>query len=529
MTALVRAGSGWHLDVEGRATLVLGGELHNSSAVGRQFLQHAVGRVVASGANTVLAPIAWEDVEPLEGHWDLSTVDDLVDVTHQAGLALIPLWFGAWKNGRSSYAPSWVLDDRARFPIAQGQVSHVPTLGLFDSELLTYERRAYLKVLERLAATGAPVVALQIDNEVGLLGDSRDRSPQAERAFAGSVPRALVNAINEASAACETTTAWTGDATSWTTGFGDSVETDALFMAWHYGRHVGELARSGRAVLDAPTFANAWLDVAGTVAGMPAGGDSPGEYPSGGPLPQVALAWRAAAPDLDMLCPDMYFGDSDLIMERFARGHAPFLIPETGADAAGAARAFLAIGKFGGVGIATFGIDQAGDNQLRAVRWAFERLAALTPWIIEARSERAVTGFILSEHVRETSWTREGVRYEVRLAQMLGWHEPQSAFGALIVGIDGQVVAVGSGFSVQGFDASSGEPLMVRDCEEGVVDDGEWTSVRRLNGDETSHGEVLILPPIEPDPRPGEWSLRSDTRTSGVRRARFVAGAVSRP
>src|SRR5205823_3423662 len=130
----------------------------------------------------------WEDVEPQEGEFDLSSVDDLAAGADEAGLGLLPLWFGAWKNGRSTYAPAWVLDDPGRFPVAEGAVSHVPTLGLFETELLAYERRAYVRVLERLAKAPGRVVAVQIDNEVGLLGDSRDRSNPAEGAFAAAVP-----------------------------------------------------------------------------------------------------------------------------------------------------------------------------------------------------------------------------------------------------------------------------------------------------------------------------------------------------
>lgn len=527
MIALRGGSSGWHIEIDGRPTLVLGGELHNSSATHRDFLRAALDESIESGITTVLAPVTWEQVEPQEDRFDLESVRVLSEEVHRRGLRLIPLWFGAWKNGRSTYAPDWVLGDRTRFPVAEGRVSHVPTLSLFGGDLLESERRAYLTVLTALADGPATVVAVQVDNEVGLLGDSRDRSALATEAFEQAVPGELLDALRRPGTHSELLDAWTGQDGSWARAFGDSDDTDARFMAWHYAKHVDRLARDGRRVLDVPVMVNAWLDSELVVPGAPAGGTRPGEYPSGGPLPQVALVWRTAAPAVDLLSPDIYLGDASEIMARYTSDGSPLMIPETVAGQLGAARAFLAIGRYGAIGMAPFGIDQTDPDDKVAIRWAYERLDELTPWIVEARTRSATTGFLLDVEAPEHRWTCQGVRYRVRPVRLLGRTVDEFAFGLLLVRPDGQVVAAGSGFTVVAEEAESGEPLVVRECGEGHVDGGEWRVSRYLNGDETLHGELIYLPPFALDLRtivaaPGQNPLRGDQRTTGIRAARFI-------
>lgn len=69
--------------------------------------------------NTVLVPVTWELVEPDENKFDFAQVDQILSAARAHDLRVIPLWFGSYKNGMSSYVPGWVKEDSARFPRAE--------------------------------------------------------------------------------------------------------------------------------------------------------------------------------------------------------------------------------------------------------------------------------------------------------------------------------------------------------------------------------------------------------------------------
>src|SRR6516165_2579506 len=75
---LVKQGSATQLVVQGRAMLLLGGELSNSAASSARYMAPHWSRLRAMHLNTVLAPVSWELIEPREGHFDWQSVDDLI-------------------------------------------------------------------------------------------------------------------------------------------------------------------------------------------------------------------------------------------------------------------------------------------------------------------------------------------------------------------------------------------------------------------------------------------------------------------
>ena len=97
---LERAGAHTRLIVDGSPFLCLGGELRNSSAsdaVHMAPIWRAIGR---SGVNSIVAPVGWDQVEPSEGEFDFSVVDELLAGARSAGVRLVLIWFGAYKNAR---------------------------------------------------------------------------------------------------------------------------------------------------------------------------------------------------------------------------------------------------------------------------------------------------------------------------------------------------------------------------------------------------------------------------------------------
>ena len=99
-----------------RAQLILGGELSNSAVTSTADIDEVMPRMRALGLNTVLVPAYWEFVEPEEGRYDFTLIDRVIDRAREQQLRVVFLWFGAWKNSMSCYAPLWFKQDTRRFP-----------------------------------------------------------------------------------------------------------------------------------------------------------------------------------------------------------------------------------------------------------------------------------------------------------------------------------------------------------------------------------------------------------------------------
>ena len=76
----------------------------------------------------------------------------------------VPLWFGAFKNAHSTYAPTWVRADTDRFPRAvvnettrpaftYAGAMRRPTLSVFGEELREADARAFAAFMRHLAET----------------------------------------------------------------------------------------------------------------------------------------------------------------------------------------------------------------------------------------------------------------------------------------------------------------------------------------------------------------------------------------
>src|SRR6476620_7515516 len=88
---LRKQGSATQLIVDGQPFLVLGGELHNSSASNIEYMRPIWERMVALNLNTVLAAVAWEQIELVEGSFDFALVDSLIQAARRHDLRLILL------------------------------------------------------------------------------------------------------------------------------------------------------------------------------------------------------------------------------------------------------------------------------------------------------------------------------------------------------------------------------------------------------------------------------------------------------
>lgn len=488
---LERHGSGYRLVVDGRPFVMLAGEVHNSSASGLAYMEPIWDRAVDLCLNTLIVPLYWELIEPAEGQFDLSLVDGLIAGARAHGLRLVLLWFATWKNATSSYAPAWVKADVGRFPRAQavpGQDSHAITCCC--EEACRADAAAFSVVMQRIGEIDGEehtVLAMQVENEAGLLGSSRDRCALAEAAFGGPVPEVLTAylASHHGQLTKVLRGAWVEAGTqstgSWGEVFGPSA--DEVFMAWYTARYVDRVAEAGKAAYALPMVANAWL--------IQNERQVPGQYPSGGPVHTMLDVWRAAAPHIDVLAPDIYLPDFRGVCEAYTRPDNPLFIPEARRDARAASAVLYAVGAHGTLCYAPFGIDDlAIDHPLRE---SYALLTQMMPVIGELQGEGRTAGlFQQADHEQWVTWLGA---YYVRGETTRSLGPERVPGGALILAVGpDEFVLAGRGVDVQFSTMPSAQPdVEFLWLETGSYADGEWVPGRRLNGDETAHGSTVRL------------------------------------
>jgi beta-galactosidase GanA len=151
MPRLVKTGQSTQLLVDGKPFFVLGGELGNSAASSTAYMQPMWPKLKAMHLNTVIAPVYWELMEPTEGKFDFALVDDLLRDARKNQMKLVLLWFGAWKNSMSCYAPGWVKTDSKRFPrVEDEQGVKQEIMTPFDARNLEADRRAFVQLMQHL-------------------------------------------------------------------------------------------------------------------------------------------------------------------------------------------------------------------------------------------------------------------------------------------------------------------------------------------------------------------------------------------
>lgn len=507
---LRKTGNATQLIVDGQPFLVLGGELHNSSASSLAYMQPIWQRLVDLHLNTVLATVTWELVEPVEGSFDFSLVDGLIQEARRHDLRLVFLWFGAWKNGMSSYAPAWVKRDFQRFTRvvtqAKGPVEILSPQSVETQQADARAFAAFLAHLREVDGEEQTVLMVQVQNEVGVLGDSRDRSPAANAAFAGPVPAELVENLqaHKAELGSGLRKLWEAQgfptSGSWEELFGSSQETDEIFMAWHYARYVDGVAAAGKAEYPLPLFVNAWLSSLGDEpGGWASGGQKPGEWPSGGPLPQTMDIWLAAAPQIDFLAPDIYQPQFADWCRQYTRRGNPLFIPEMRRSEDGAHQFFYALGEHDAIGVSPFAIDGLRATAENAVARSYAVLGQIAPQILARQGSGSMIGFLLDEDT--PSITRQLGSYELKISLDQGFGQNANKGSGLIIAM-GQDEFLGAGFGFRvHFQRSlaSPQPVGILAVDEGQFHKGVWVPGRRLNGDETSQGSYWRFRDFGPD------------------------------
>ncbi len=469
---LEKRGATTQLLVDGKPFLVLGGELHNSSSSSLEYMKPIWPKLAAMGLNTVITPLSWELVEPREGTYDYALVDGLLAQAREAHERVVFLWLASWKNGMSSYAPVWVKQDSKRFPRVVIHGKEIEVLSPMSSATEEADARAYAALMRHLKEVDAQhtVIMMQVENEVGVLGDSRDRSDAANHAFYSAVPAELTSYLQahrdtmypSLRALWEANGAKTSG--TWAQVFGDTPKGDEIFMAWHYARFIQAVAAKGKAAYDLPMYVNTWLGSEDA---------KPGTYPSGCPEPWVVDVWRAAGTALDIYSPDLYSTEFMEWSHRYHRAGNPLFMPETRGGNAGAANVFYALGEEAGIGFSPFAIEDATDPNSDLAQ-SYRALDSIAPLLAEHQAAGDVHGFILSKQHPAVDFTMNGYAFHVQLDDLFG-DRTDNGYGLIMGDGKDQFLGVGRGFKVLVSPANqSDRPVGIGAVEEGELQDGKW-------------------------------------------------------
>ena len=392
--------------------VILGGELSNSAATSVSDIDEVLPRMKALGLNTVLVPVYWEFLEAVEGRMDFALVDRTIDIARQQSLKIVPLWFGAWKNSMSCYAPAWFKRDIKRFPRAvtkEGKPLEIASC--FSDNVLQADLKAFSALMQHIAEKDPQrevVIMMQIENEIGMLESARDHSPLAEKAYRQPVPQELLKALGIKKQG------------TWAEVFGTDDYADEKFMALHYARYVEHLAKAARRIHDMPLYVN---------AAMNSRGRKPGEYPSAGPLAHLADIWKAGAPSIDILAPDIYDTGFKSWASLYAMPLRPqdggkvknrLFIPESRCCENSGVRALYAFGEHQALGFSPFAIDQASPKETESITQAYNLLRQVYS-LTSHHSPLTSYGLLFDQNDKERVIDDEGVVMTCRHYFTLPW------------------------------------------------------------------------------------------------------------
>lgn len=501
---LEKHGNAARLIVENKPFLMISGELHNSTCGGLNYMRPVWKRMAAKNLNSVIASVSWELMETEPGKYDFTLVDSIIEGARKEDLKLTLIWFGSWKNSGSIYMPSWIKKDYQKYPRVKDENGKpLEILSTFGDNSRNEDAAAFSALMKHIKDVDAfrqTVIMIQVENEMGILdhlGETpgnarRDFSEAANTAFNSQVPSQLIEYLESHKEKLfpELFKVWStnGFRTSgtWEQVFGKgqlkpdikdwqfySYYTEELFMAWNYAKYVEKVASEGKKEYALPMYVNAWLKQPST--------SWPGIYPSGGPLPQVIDIWRAAAPSLDFISPDIYIDEFPWVCKEFTRSSNPLFIPETRGGEIGAVRAFYSIGEFGAGCFAPFGIDNETYRKNDPLDKVYSVLRNMSPLILENQGTEKMRG-ILVDSVSPVTEIEMG---DYRIKAVIADVKPKVGGGLVILTGPGEYYITGKGMDIFFLPKDISVRAGINTCDEGSFKDGEWKPARRLNGDET--------------------------------------------
>jgi len=500
---LTGQGKATQLMVDGKPFRILGGELHNSSGSSLEYMDSVVWPGIRPlHFNAIFSPVYWECLEPEEGVFDFTLVDGIIDQCRREGVRLILLWFGLWKNGVSNYCPMWVKKDTARFFRALDEHDEpLEVVSPYCEEGIAADIRAYEKLMVHIREVDGEthtVIMMQVENEVGTWNSERDFCAAANEAYAQPVPEIVARACNVSG--------------TWEEAFG--YHGCESLMAYQYATVCEKIAAAGKAIYPLPVFCNAFIEQypKDTIPGMlgKVAGGFMSSYPSGGPVMATKAIWKACAPSVDVMSPDIYSPLFKTCADHYAQEDNALLIPETRATGQAAACAMYCVGEHNAVAFSPFGVDQMpsadpmSDGHRLAV--AYDMLNDADDVIRKAHAQGHIWGFLQENDEFTTLYLDHYmVRIEFKEYRRMGpgMMAPPPADKPLSGGF---ILQLGEDdFLVAGTDivyhflprTGSREVVRIDRKEEGVWKDGAWHPRRILNGDDLNAHHIDRMPAMQ--------------------------------
>jgi beta-galactosidase GanA len=136
---------------------------------------------------------------------------------------------------------------------------------------------------------------------------------------------------------------------TWPEVFGK--DADEFFHAYYIAKFCEELAAAGKAIKPLPMFTNVALRDP----------FNPTYWEKGGATDNVIHIWKAAAPHLEAVVPDIYNPDHKTVLkwlEQYSGPKNPLFVPEIGNSQPYGRYLFDTLGR-GGIGFAPFGMDDS--------------------------------------------------------------------------------------------------------------------------------------------------------------------------
>ena len=530
---LQKQGTATQLVVHGMPFLILGGELGNSSAACPQDIERIFPKLKKMGLNTVLVPVYWDLTEPVEGQFDFTLTDKALQQARENDLKIVFLWFGAWKNSMSCYAPLWFKENHKKYPRAYTQSGKpLEIASAFSEAVYEADHHAFSQWMQHIATVDkeeGTVIMIQIENEIGMLEDARDYSREANKIFNAPVPAEFMTYLQKNKKALhpQMLKKWESQGCKkqgyWQEVFGADIYTDEIFMAWHYAKYVEGLAQTARSIYNIPLYVN---------AAMNSRGRKPGEYPSAGPLAHLIDVWHCGAPSIDILAPDLYDNGFTDWVAQYKLHNNPLFIPEIRLTDDNSIRAFYIFGEHDATGINPFSIEDGSDSPKSPLVQSYTQLKELMPLLTKYQGKGLMKGLLFDNENKERIIIDDDLTVTARHFFTLPW-DPRATNGSiwpegggiLLKLSKNEYVVAGSGIVLE-FSKTSEKQTIEKQkqlgedgfalgndqiktkhhkfkgkrCGIGYVDevkvdkDGKLHYVRRLNGDQNHQGRHVRIP-----------------------------------